>query len=81
MVEVASGTVRFPWRLDPDSPGNAATRADNAADNVEQVLVRGAGAFEQQLGRRLDLADVAQVLAHAGSHVTVVGRCRTCGAP
>lgn len=34
----------LPWRLDPANPADAATRADNFRDNVEQVLVSGAGA-------------------------------------
>ena len=29
----------FPWKLDPTSPANAATKGDNIVDNVEQILV------------------------------------------
>jgi len=31
-----------PWRLDPAEPADAAKRADNIRDNVEQVVVNGA---------------------------------------
>jgi len=34
----------LPWTLDPANPADAATRADNFRDNVEQVVVSGAGA-------------------------------------
>ncbi|GAB4371339.1 MAG: hypothetical protein Kow0042_14030 [Calditrichia bacterium] len=33
------GMVHYPWVLDPDNPNNAATRADNNTDNVEQVFI------------------------------------------
>jgi hypothetical protein len=36
------GAVALPWRLNPASPGAAATRADNFRDNVEQVLINDA---------------------------------------
>jgi hypothetical protein len=33
------GTVYYPYILNPDSPGSAATTGDNSLDNVEQVVV------------------------------------------
>ena len=33
------GTIYFPWILDPNNPGDAATTGDNIVDNVEQVLI------------------------------------------
>lgn len=33
-----SGTT-LPWKLDPNNPSAAATKADNTVDNVEQVLI------------------------------------------
>jgi hypothetical protein len=37
---VSGATTYFPWKLDPASPANAATRnGDNKRDNVEQILV------------------------------------------
>ncbi|MES2731843.1 MAG: S8 family serine peptidase [Bacteroidota bacterium] len=32
-------TYTLPWTLDPNNPGNAATRGNNIRDNVEQVLI------------------------------------------
>jgi hypothetical protein len=37
---VGPGGTHMPWILNPDSPANAAARADNIRDNVEQVLVQ-----------------------------------------
>ena len=34
----------LPWRLDPANPADAASRADNFRDNVEQIVVNGVGA-------------------------------------
>lgn len=34
----------LPWRLDPDGVGAGASRADNAVDNVEQILIPNADA-------------------------------------
>lgn len=34
-----NGATTFPWRLNPNNPGAAATRGDNTVDNVEQVIV------------------------------------------
>ncbi|NLH73559.1 MAG: hypothetical protein GX456_10945 [Verrucomicrobia bacterium] len=34
-----SGATNFPWVLDPVTRTNAATRADNFRDNVEQVVI------------------------------------------
>ncbi len=38
-----SGLTYEPWVLDPESPASAAGRGDNFRDNVEQVIVTGAG--------------------------------------
>jgi hypothetical protein len=32
-------TTHYPWRLDKNNPSNAATKADNSVDNVEQVVI------------------------------------------
>ena len=37
-----SGATNFPWVLDPVTRTNAATRADNNRDNVEQVVITNA---------------------------------------
>jgi hypothetical protein len=34
---VPTNTIHYPWRLDRNNPGNAATQADNSIDNVEMV--------------------------------------------
>ncbi len=39
-----SGLTYEPWVLDPENPASAAGRGDNFRDNVEQVIVTGAGA-------------------------------------
>jgi hypothetical protein len=35
-------TMDLPWRLDPDNPGNNATKGDNTVDNVEQIMIPSA---------------------------------------
>ncbi|MDO4224882.1 MAG: S8 family serine peptidase, partial [Bergeyella zoohelcum] len=35
-----NGTEYLPWKLDPANPNNAATKADNTVDNVEQVVIK-----------------------------------------
>lgn len=42
---VRNATTYLPWRLDPANPAEAATRADNFRDNVEQVVASGAGDY------------------------------------
>jgi subtilisin family serine protease len=37
-------TTNFPWRLNRNSPANAATTGDNNRDNVEQVVITNAAA-------------------------------------
>lgn len=46
-VETPGGAVIWPWTLDPDHPGAAASRGRNRVDNVEQVSVAapGSGTF------------------------------------
>lgn len=39
VVEVGSGTVYYPWKLDISNPNANATKGDNLVDNVEQVLI------------------------------------------
>ena len=39
-IRITEGTNEyFPWVLDPDHPANAAQKADNARDNVEQIVI------------------------------------------
>ena len=35
----SNGTTYLPWKLNPENPSAAATRADNIVDNVEQVYI------------------------------------------
>lgn len=39
VVEVSSGTVYYPWKLDISNPNANATKGDNLVDNVEQVVI------------------------------------------
>lgn len=39
ITDSATSTATLPWKLDRNSPANAAIRADNDVDNVEQVLI------------------------------------------
>jgi len=39
VVEVSSGTVYYPWRLDINDPNANATKGDNTVDNVEQIVI------------------------------------------
>ena len=39
VVEVNSGTVFYPWKLDISNPNADATKGDNTVDNVEQILI------------------------------------------
>ncbi|MNY21183.1 hypothetical protein D3C86_1547120 [compost metagenome] len=39
VVEVGSGTVYYPWKLDISNPNANATKGDNLVDNVEQVVI------------------------------------------
>lgn len=39
VVEVSSGTVYEPWKLDISDPNAYATKGDNLVDNVEQVVI------------------------------------------
>jgi hypothetical protein len=39
-IRVSDGTTTFtPWVLDPEKPGQAATKGDNIRDNIEQVYI------------------------------------------
>ncbi|WP_333853507.1 S8 family peptidase [Epilithonimonas sp.] len=39
VVEVGSGAIYYPWRLDINDPNANATKGDNTVDNVEQVVI------------------------------------------
>ncbi|MCD9856369.1 S8 family serine peptidase [Epilithonimonas sp. JDS] len=39
VVEVGSGTVYYPWKLDINDPNANATKGDNTVDNVEQIVI------------------------------------------
>lgn len=39
VVEVGSGTVYYPWKLDVSDPNANATKGDNTVDNVEQIVI------------------------------------------
>jgi len=39
VVEVGSGTIYYPWRLDINDPNANATKGDNTVDNVEQIVI------------------------------------------
>lgn len=39
VVEVGSGTIFYPWKLDIANPNANATRGDNMVDNVEQIVI------------------------------------------
>ena len=44
-LRITDGTSTFlPWILDPSAPADPATKGDNARDNVEQVVIKGAPA-------------------------------------
>lgn len=44
IVEVSSGNIYYPWRLDISDPNANATNGDNTVDNVEQVLIENPSA-------------------------------------
>ena len=39
VVEVGSGTIFYPWKLDIANPNANATKGDNMVDNVEQIVI------------------------------------------
>ena len=39
VVEVSSGTVYYPWKLDINDPNANAKKGDNTVDNVEQIVI------------------------------------------
>ena len=39
VVEVGSGTIYYPWKLDISNPNANATKGDNTVDNVEQIVI------------------------------------------
>jgi len=39
VVEVGSGTIFYPWKLDVNNPNANATKGDNTVDNVEQIVI------------------------------------------
>ncbi|MFB9121317.1 S8 family serine peptidase [Bergeyella porcorum] len=52
------GAEYLPWKLDPANPNNAATKGNNAVDNVEQVVIEEpeAGAtYEIEISHKGDL--------------------------
>ncbi|MEZ4955461.1 MAG: S8 family serine peptidase [Saprospiraceae bacterium] len=49
LVKKSDGTVYFPWVLNPSSPANAATRAENDRDNVEQIYIPDLPAGEYEI--------------------------------
>jgi hypothetical protein len=63
-LRVVKGLVtNYPWRLDVASPSNAATKADNNIDNVEQVLVTSpaAGVYAIRITHKGTLASPQKV--------------------
>jgi hypothetical protein len=44
IINESNQVVSLPWKLDPESPASAATRADNIVDNVEKVEISGVSA-------------------------------------
>lgn len=59
MKHLATGTVYYPWILDPADPGDAATIGDNTRDNVEQIYVENPplGWYEVTVTHKGALAD------------------------
>ncbi|MBL8049090.1 MAG: S8 family serine peptidase [Chthonomonas sp.] len=39
IIDTATSDVYLPWKLDPENPGDPATRGDNTVDNTEQCQV------------------------------------------
>ncbi|PZU84150.1 MAG: secretion protein Por [Chryseobacterium sp.] len=39
VVDVNSGTIYYPWKLDISNPNAEATKGDNTVDNVEQIVI------------------------------------------
>ncbi|WP_370897065.1 S8 family peptidase [Chryseobacterium gossypii] len=39
VIDTATNTVYYPWKLDANNPMTPATKGDNTVDNVEQVVV------------------------------------------
>ena len=39
VIEVGTGTVYYPWKLDIANPNANATKGDNTVDNVEQIVI------------------------------------------
>lgn len=55
---IKDGTTYYPWKLDPDSPANAATNtADNNVDNIERVEIFNAtpGTYTIQVSHKASL--------------------------
>ena len=41
IINDSNQVVSLPWKLDPEIPASAATRADNSVDNVEKIEISG----------------------------------------
>ncbi len=52
-----SGSIYYPWKLNPDIPLSAATTGDNDLDNVEQIYVENleAGYYTIQISHKGDI--------------------------
>ena len=78
IIDEATGmpVATLPWKLDPDNPGNAATRGDNTVDNVEQILINNlpAGKYKIQVKHKGTLTSsqkFSMVVTGATSNVSV----------
>lgn len=76
-IRITDGTTTYlPWRLDVGSPATAATQADNAVDNVEQVVVASPsanGEYTVTVTHKGDLVDDLAQLAGQDLSIIISG--------
>ncbi len=62
IISVDNSNTFLPWKLDPNNPTAAATRADNNVDNVEQVLINNpsAGFYKIRISHKSGLTGNGQ---------------------
>ena len=66
VVEVSSGNVYYPWKLDISNPNANAIKGDNNVDNVEQIMIDNPtadGIYRIEVSNKNPLVDQAGVAA------------------
>ncbi|WP_370897063.1 S8 family peptidase [Chryseobacterium gossypii] len=83
VIDTATNTVYYPWKLNANSPMTPATKGDNTVDNVEQVVIDNPVAgrtYRIEISNKGTLKNNAGVNAPQNYSIIVTGHSEVLGA-